>query len=134
MNAYSKEKNKKCMNLVVNDKEILQKHNEILDKIKNLFGEIFDSESEYNDKYIKVKINLYNTNVYGNKTPTKGEQYPCFSVILLYFIANIDKKYHPHIFLKECKYAIKKKGIMNAINEELELDESDNEYVYPFKW
>ena len=51
------------MNPVVNDKEILQKHNEILDKIKNLFGKIFDSESEHNDKYIKAKINLYNTNV-----------------------------------------------------------------------
>ena len=88
------------MNPVVNDKEILQKHNEILDKIKNLFGKIFDSESEYNDKYIKAKINLYNTNVYSNKTPMKGEQYPCFSVILLYFIANIDKKISSAYILK----------------------------------
>ena len=46
------------MNLLVNDKEILEKYNEIWDKIKNMFGENFDSEPVYNDKYIKAKINL----------------------------------------------------------------------------
>ena len=53
-------------------------------------------------------------------------------------IVNADKKYHPQIFLKECKYAIKKKKIMNTINEELKFDKSDDdkyddEYDYPFK-
>ena len=36
---------------------------------KNLFGEKFDNQPVYNNKYIKTKINLYNTNFYGNKTP-----------------------------------------------------------------
>ena len=60
MNACDKyfDKNNKCMNLLVNDKEILEKFNEIWDKIKNLFGENFDSEPVHNDKYIKAKINL----------------------------------------------------------------------------
>ena len=60
MNACDKyfDKNNKCMNLLVNDKEILEKFNEIWDKIKNLFGEKFDSEPVHNDKYIKAKINL----------------------------------------------------------------------------
>ena len=31
------------------------------------------------------------------------------------------------IFLEECKYVIKKKKIINSINEELDLDESDSE-------
>ena len=61
------------------------------------------------------------------------------NIILLDSIVNGDKKYHPQIFLWiECKYAIKKKMIMNTINEELKLDESDDDkyddkYVYPFK-
>ena len=57
MNAYVKyfHKNSKYMNLVVNDKEILKKYNEIWDKIKNLFEKKFDSEPVYNDKYIKAK-------------------------------------------------------------------------------
>ena len=122
------------MNLLVNYKEILQKYNEIWDKVKNVFGKEFDSEPMYNDKYIKAKINLYNTNFYDNKTPIESEYYTCFSVILLDCIVNVDKKYHLQIFLKECKYAIKKKKITNTINEELKLDESgDDKHVYPFK-
>ena len=35
------------------------------------------------------------------------EHCTCFSVILD-SIANVDKKYHPQIFFKECKYVIKK--------------------------
>ena len=63
MNAYAKyfDKNSKCTNPLVNDKEILEKHNEIWDKIKTLFGKEFDSEPFYNYKYIKAKINSYST-------------------------------------------------------------------------
>ena len=82
----------------------------------------------HNDKYIKVKINLYDTNFDGNKTPIKGGHYTCFFVILLDSIVNVDKKYHPQVFWKECKYAVKKKKIMNTINKELKLDESDDYY------
>ena len=73
----------------------------------------------FGKEYIKAKINLYNTNFYGNQRPIEGEHYTCFSVILLDSIVNVDKKYHPQIFLKECKYATKKKKITDTINEEL---------------
>ena len=42
-------------------------------------------------------------------------------------IVNEDKKYHLQILLKECKYSIRKKKIINAINEELKLHESDDD-------
>ena len=40
VNAFAKyfHKNNKCVDLLVNDKKILEKHNEIWNKIKNLFG------------------------------------------------------------------------------------------------
>ena len=49
MNAYVKyfDKNNKCTNPLVNDKEILEKYNEIWDKIKNFFRKEFDSEPVY---------------------------------------------------------------------------------------
>ena len=50
------------MILLVNDKEVLEKYNEIWNKIKKLFGKELDSKPVYNYKYIKAKINLYNTN------------------------------------------------------------------------
>ena len=95
MNVYAKyfDKNNKYINFVVNDKKkYLKKYNEIWDKTKTLFEEHFNSEPVYNDKYIKAKINLYDTNFYGNKIPIEGEHYTCFSVILLDYIVNIDKK------------------------------------------
>ena len=53
---------------------------------------------------------------------------------------NSGKEYYPQIFLEECKYAIKKKKkIVNTINEDLELnesdesdDESDKEIIIPY--
>ena len=50
-------------------KKILEKYNEIWNKIKNLFGKKFDKELVYNDNYIKTKVDSYNANLYSNKTP-----------------------------------------------------------------
>ena len=50
----------------------------------------------------------------------------CLSVILLYSIfVNSYKEYYVQIFLEECKYAIKNKIVINTINDDLELSESD---------
>ena len=51
----------------------------------------------------------------------------CLSVILLHSVVKINKDYYPQIFLEKWKYAIKKKKIMNSINEGLNLDESSDE-------
>ena len=95
--------------------------------IKNLFEKKIDNEPACNDKYIKTKINSYNTKFWGHKTPTEGEHYARFSLMLLDSIVNVDKKYNLLIFLKKRKYAIKKKKIINAINQELDLDEFDDD-------
>ena len=83
----------------------------------------------YNDKYIKTKS--YNNGLYTNfnynKIPKDNEYGTCLSVILLDSIfVNSDKEYYPQIYLEECKYAIKRKKIMNTVNEELGLRKSDN--------
>ena len=52
--------------------------------------------------------------------PKVIELYTCLSVILLDSIfVNSDNSYYPQIFLEECKYAVKKKKIINTIIEEL---------------
>ena len=40
---------------------------------------------------------------------------------------NSNKEYYPQIFWGEWKYAIKGKKIVNTINEDLKLNESDDE-------
>ena len=114
---------------LVYDQEVLNKYNKIWDKIKDSFGKRLDSEPVYNDKYIKSKISLYSINFYDTKMLIENKRYICLFVILLDSIfANLHKEYYSQIFLKECKYTVKNKEIMNNINEELELDESDDEY------
>ena len=99
MNGYVKYfKGIKYMNFLVHDKELLQKYNEIWDKVKNLFKKEFNSEPVYNYEYIKTKINSYNINFYGNKIPREHKRYTCLSVILLdsifvIQIRNVIRKY-----------------------------------------
>ena len=86
----------------------------------------------YNDKYIKTKIKIYNDRVYTNfqhnKISRDNEYCACLSVILLDSIfVNSNKEYYPQIFLEECKYAVKDRKIINTINEDLKLNESDDE-------
>ena len=115
MNVYAKyfDNGSKCMNLLVRDEVLIKEYNEIWDKIRNLLKKEFDSESVYNDKYMKTKTNLYNTygmNFYVNKMPKENERYTCLSVKLLDSIfVNLDKKCYIQIFLEECKHPIKKK-------------------------
>ena len=58
LSRYAKyfDKDKKCINFMVNDKKLLKKHNKILDKVSNLLKKEFDCEPVYNDKYIKSKM------------------------------------------------------------------------------
>ena len=104
------------MNLLVHDDEVLKKYNKIWDKISNLLKKGINSERVYNDKYIKIKIKIYNyrinTNFQGNKIPKDNECCACLSVVLLDSVVNVDKKYYAQIVLEECKYAVKKKKIM----------------------
>ena len=72
-------------------------------------------------------MNLYITNFDGNKTPTEGWLLYMLFCNVVRFIVNVEKKYYPQIFLKQYRDGIKKKKVMNAITEELKLDESDDE-------
>ena len=68
------------------------------------------------------------TNFQHNKIPKDNKYCACLSVILVdSTFVNSNKKYYPQIFLEECKYAVKDRKIINAINEELKLNESDDE-------
>ena len=86
----------------------------------------------YINKYIKTKIKIYNDKVYTNfqhnKIPKDNEYCACLSVIFLDSIfINSNKEYYPQIFLEECKYAIKDRKVVNTINKDLELSDSNDE-------
>ena len=77
----------KFINLIANDKELLQKYNKIWDKISNLLAKKSDSETVYYNNCIKTKMKIYKnkvfTNFQDNKILTDNEYCACLSVLLL---------------------------------------------------
>ena len=116
------------MSLMVKDKQLLKNYNKIWKKIEKLMSIDFDSKPTYgdDDKYIKTKIKTYEdsitTNVYNKKGSKKipEEKIPCkcLSIILLDSVLHAYEKYHPQIFLEECKYAQEKIKTENYIDRE----------------
>ena len=69
-----------------------------------------------------------NTNFHGNKIPEDGQNFACFFlVILLNSIVKTGKNYYPQILLQEYKYSVKKKILTIAINEKIDLNNSDDD-------
>ena len=79
---------------------------------------------------IKSKIKSYGDNVNTNfqeKGLKENASYKCLSLIMLYSVIRVNKKYYLQTLLEECKYEIKKSKIENLIHDDLDLSSSDNE-------
>ena len=132
----NKKKNKITMSLKVKDKQLLKNYNKIWKKTERLMSIDFDSRPTYgdDDKYIKTKIKTYEdsitTNFYNKKgskkIPEEKIPHKCLSIIILDSVLYAYEKYHPQIFLEECKYAQEKIKTKNYIDEELK-SESDTD-------
>ena len=85
-----------------------------MEKIERLISINFDSKPTYgdDDKYIKTKIKTYEgsitTNFYNEKgskkIPEEKISCKCLSIIILDSVLYVCAKYHPQMFLEECKY------------------------------
>ena len=87
------------MSFLLKDDELLEKYNEIWEKVKNIIKKEFDSESVYNEKYLKTKIKSYNeninTNFHNNKIQKEDSQYIYLSGILISSVFRTGKSYQP---------------------------------------
>ena len=130
----------KKMSFFADNNEFLERYTKIWEKISDLIDKKFDSDPNYNNKYINTKIRSYNniiTNFHdndnkNNKLPEKNKAYKCMSLISLDPIIKINKKYYPQTLLQECVYKLINKKVENIITN-INLDsssESDNESDY----
>ena len=72
MRAYRRDFDEtKYIPFLIKDDELLEKYNEIREKVKNSIKKYFDTEPVYNEKHLKPKIKSYNgkinTNFYNKK-------------------------------------------------------------------
>ena len=130
MSAYKRDFDEtKCMSFFIKDNELLEKYNNIWEKIKNSIKKEFDSEPVHNEKYLKAKTRSYNgkinTNFHSNKIPKKGSQCICLLVILIDSVFRTDKNYYPQVFLEECKYIVKEKKMPEYITDKIKISSDD---------
>ena len=80
MTGYIKyfENGVKNMSLVIKDDDVLDKYNEIWDKIKETLSIKFHSMPVYDEKYIKTKVREFSsvikTNFLGDEVPKKKKK------------------------------------------------------------
>ena len=106
-------------------------------KIERLMSIDFDSKPTYGQdgKYKKTKIKTYEdsitTNFYNKKgskkIPEEKIPHKCLSIIILDSVLYAYEKYHPQIFLEECKYAKENIKTKNYIDNELQSDSDSSD-------
>ena len=113
MSGYIKyfENGSKKMSFLIKDDEVWEKYN-IWDVIKDKLGIKFHSELVYEYKYLKTKVREFDdvikTNFLNNGMSKENMYYFCISRITIDSVINFNGKNHPHVYLEECKYRIKK--------------------------
>ena len=112
---------------MIKDIQLLKSYNKTWKKIEKLMKIDFNTKTTYgdgDDKYIKTKIKTYKgnitTNFYNKKVLEEKIPHKCLSIIILDSVNYAYEKYHPQIFLKECKYAKENIKSKNYIDIELE--------------
>ena len=124
----NKNKNTITMSLKVKGK-LFKNYHKIWKKIENLMNINFNTIPTYgnDDKYIKTKIKTYEDNITTNfynkkgskKVPEEKIPHKCLSIIILDSVIYAYEKYHPQIFLEECKYVKENIKTKNYIDKEL---------------
>ena len=136
MTGYIKyfENGGKNMSFVIKDDDVLDKYNEIWDKIKETLNIKFHSMPVYDEKYIKAKVREFNgvikTNFLGDEIPEENVHCTCIACITIDSVMRMEKKNYPQVYLEEWKYKIKKTKMTKFINTEQESEselESDTE-------
>ena len=98
----------KNMSLIIKDYDVLDKYNEIWDKIKNKLNIKFHSMLIYDNKYIKAKVGEFNDvikkNFLGDEIPKESLHDTCIACITIDSVMRMKKKNYPQVYLEDCKY------------------------------
>ena len=117
---------------LIKDDNVLDKYNEIWNKIKKTLNIEFHSMPVYDEKYIKAKVREFNgvikTNFLGDEIPKESMYYTCIACITIDSVMRMEKKNYPQVYLEECKYKIKKIKMPEFIDIKVEsASSSDSE-------
>ena len=122
----------KNMSFVTDDQKIYKKYNEIWEVVRNLLKIDFTVNSVRDDIYLVAKLKIFNKinrTIFNNNyyIPMERNHYICIPVIDIDSVLKIDKRSYPQASLEQCKYKLKKRKIVNYIDDEIIDEDSDSD-------
>ena len=134
MNGYIKYFNDggKKMSFATDDEEVYEKYNEICKVVRKLLKVKFTVDPVRDDKYLIAKLKIFNginraifTN---NAIPIERPSYNCIPAIDIDSVLKIDnKRAYAQAYLEQCKYKLRKRKIVNFIEDEIIDEDSEND-------
>ena len=124
----------KNITFVTDNEKVYDKYNEIWEVIRKLLKVKFAVNPVRDDKYLIAKLKIFNKvnrttfNDDNNKNniPKERSHYICIPAIDIDSVLKIGhKKAYPQAYLEQCKYKLKKRKIVNYIDDEI-FDDSDS--------
>ena len=120
----------KNMSFVTDDEEVYKKYNEIWEVVTKLLNVKFTVNPIRDDKYIIAKLKIFNgtnrTTFTNNIIPIERNNYICIAAIDIDSVLKIEnKRAYPQAYLERCKYKLKKRKIINFIDDKI-IEEEDN--------
>ena len=135
MNGYIKyfDNGGKNMKFVMDNEKVYDKYNEIWEVIRKLSKVKLAVNPVRDDKYLVAKLKIFNRinrTTFNNKDniPIERNHYICIPAIDIDSELKIDnKRAYPQAYLEQCKYKLKKRKIVNYIDDEIIDDDSDSD-------
>ena len=134
MNGYIKyfDDGGKNVSFVTDDEKIYKKYNEIWEVVRNLLKIDFTVNPVRDDIYLVAKLKIFNkinrtTFNNNNYIPIERNHYICIPVIDIDSVLKLDKRAYPQAYLEQCKYKLKKRKIVNYIDDEIIDEDSDSD-------
>ena len=99
-----------------------------MEVVRNLLKIDFTVNPVRDDIYLVAKLKIFNKinrTTFNNNIPIEGNHYICIPVIDIDSVLKIDKRAYPQAYLEQCKYKLKKRKIVDYIDDEIIDEDSD---------
>ena len=121
----------KNMSFVTDDEKIYKKYNKMWEVIRNFLKIDLTVNPVRDDIYLVAKLKIFNginrTTFTNNAIPIEKDHYICIPVIDIDSVLKIDKKAYPQAYLEQCKNKLKKRKIVNYIDDEIIDEDRDSD-------
>ena len=123
----------KNMTFVRDNEKVYDKYNEIWEVIRKLLKVKFAVNPVRDDKFLVAKLKIFNkinrTTFNDDNIPKERSHYICIPAIDIDSVLKIDnQRVYPQAYLEQCKYKLKKRKIVNYIDNEIIDKDSDSDY------